>query len=375
MTKEKFSLKLVNLEHEQSLVRVLISTLIIVGFLVYGLTYPSFQQVPESVHRIYFEMPIFLGVALILSLHCQYYPQDIPERKYFGILIDNLQCAIGMIIGGPYAAIIFFVYTWVTVGNGIRFGYRYMIVSAAMSVACCFVGMIYSDYWRSNAIFVYGVMITNFIVPCYIYGLLKRIESNRKQLESYAEQMRVMAFHDGLTGLANRGLLQETASKALDRAIRSRTCMALVYFDLDGFKQVNDTHGHEIGDLLLKQVADISKNRVRSNDTVARLGGDEFAMVLEGLSSEQGAILVSNDILNLIGEINHVYGADVKVGASFGIALFNPVTDIKPDAKDMIKKADEAMYMAKRAGKNRVALYRAEDIKDSETLEYAIVNA
>lgn len=356
------SIKRINVEHEQSIVRIVVSLLIFIGFLIYGATYDSFDDIPNALSQIYFEMPIFIAISIVLSMHVQMYPGVNPARRIFGIILDSAQCAIGMIIGGAYAAMVFFVLSWVIVGNGIRFGYQYLIISSAMSVVACFVGMHYSAYWSENAIFLYGVMLTNVVVPAYIYGLLRRIEKTTRQLELYAGQMKDAAFHDALTGLANRGLLQENIDKALQRARRGNEQLAVVFFDLDGFKKVNDTLGHEVGDILLKQVADIARNRVRSNDTVARLGGDEFVVLLEGLANEQGAVLVANDILSLIQGITQVNGHPVKVGGSFGIAMFDPkvATSASIATKDLLRWADEAMYLAKRAGKGRVVFYRQE---------------
>lgn len=356
------SIKRINVEHEQSLVRIVVALLIFVGFLIYGFTYESYDEIPSSLSQIYFEMPIFIALSILLSVHIQMYPGVNPVRRIFGIVLDSTQCAIGMIIGDAYAAMIFFVLSWVIVGNGIRFGYQYLIIASAMSIVACVVGMRYSPYWQNNSIVIYGVMLTNVVVPAYIYGLLRRIEKTTRQLELFADQMKQAAFHDSLTGLANRGLLQESIDKGIQRARRSGEQMAVVFFDLDGFKKVNDTLGHEVGDVLLKRVADIARNRVRSNDTVARLGGDEFVVLLEGLANEQGAVLVASNILHLIQGIEDVNGHPVKVGGSFGIAMFDPsvVTSASVTTRDLLKWADEAMYLAKRAGKGRVVFYRQE---------------
>jgi diguanylate cyclase (GGDEF)-like protein len=137
-------------------------------------------------------------------------------------------------------------------------------------------------------------------------------------------------------------------------AKRSRHRLAVLFIDLDGFKQINDTLGHEAGDLLLKGVSGRFLQTVRESDTVARLGGDEFVLLLENIESSQNAVFVAEKIVHALAAPFDLNGQPGKVGASIGIALF---PDDAEDAKSLVSRADEAMYRAKHGGKNIWKLY------------------
>ena len=124
--------------------------------------------------------------------------------------------------------------------------------------------------------------------------------------------------------------------------------------DLDGFKQINDTLGHDLGDLLLVAVSERMQQCVRQSDTVARLGGDEFTVILERLTDSQGAVVVAKKILDAIAAPYELQGNRICVTASVGIALYPTHGE---DPQVLLKRADSAMYIAKESGKNRYAFY------------------
>ena len=160
------------------------------------------------------------------------------------------------------------------------------------------------------------------------------------------EALRHQALHDALTGLPNRALLHDRAAQALAASARDGGGVALLLMDLDGFKAVNDTLGHEVGDLLLRQVAARVQATLRASDTVARLGGDEFAVLLPG-ADLLGATIAARAIQAAIARPILVHGHLLNVGASIGAALA-PVHGA--DASTLLRKADVAMYAAKRGG-------------------------
>jgi diguanylate cyclase len=141
-------------------------------------------------------------------------------------------------------------------------------------------------------------------------------------LEEQIEHNKHLALHDELTGLPNRRLFQDRLNHALDRATRSGSQTALLLIDLDHFKQVNDTVGHHIGDLVLQGVSRVFLGRIRRSDTVARTGGDEFSIILEGPTSRQDAERVARSLIQLLKQPFDLEGLSVKIGASVGIALF-----------------------------------------------------
>ncbi|MFL5869417.1 MAG: putative bifunctional diguanylate cyclase/phosphodiesterase [Thermoleophilaceae bacterium] len=157
------------------------------------------------------------------------------------------------------------------------------------------------------------------------------------------------AFHDGLTGLANRALFRDRLDQALARSVRSDEPLCVLMVDLDGFKQVNDSLGHDSGDQLLRGVAQRFAEVMRPSDTLARFGGDEFAVLLEGAQESQGAA-VARRLLDRLAEPVPVAARELLLGASVGIVSH---TGGAGDSEELIRHADVAMYAAKQAGRNR----------------------
>src|SRR5919108_5736527 len=175
--------------------------------------------------------------------------------------------------------------------------------------------------------------------------------SERKALE---EQLAHQAFHDSLTKLANRALLKDRVDHALARAARRGRPLAVMLLDLDGFKAVNDSLGHEAGDELLVTVATRLLECVRPTDTAARLGGDEFAVLIEDLASPGDFAVVAQRVLDSLQAPFHLHGKDVFVRGSIGIAMCGGGENT---SDELLRNADVAMYMAKAEGKNRFELF------------------
>ena len=174
-----------------------------------------------------------------------------------------------------------------------------------------------------------------------------------------AEAIRHLAFHDSLTGLPNRRLLTERLQRALAASSRHTQYGALMFLDLDQFKQLNDTHGHEVGDLLLMEVANRLQLSVRAIDTVARLGGDEFVVLIQDLSihaadARTHARIVGQKILASLNAPFVLGNQQHSTTPSIGLTLFNG------DAvghQELLKRADTAMYQAKAQGRNQMQFY------------------
>lgn len=168
-----------------------------------------------------------------------------------------------------------------------------------------------------------------------------------------ASTLEILAQQDPLTGLANRRLLTRRISAAMANARRNRTAMALIYLDLDGFKEVNDTAGHDTGDELLRQVARRLESVVREEDTVARIGGDEFMIALWHVANASDVTFVASKVVEVVSEPYSISGRPAKVTASVGVSVY-PVNG--EDSEALIKSADTALYDAKRSGKNAFRL-------------------
>jgi diguanylate cyclase (GGDEF)-like protein len=183
-----------------------------------------------------------------------------------------------------------------------------------------------------------------------MHGLVKLLGATLATVEHQAR-------HDGLTGLANRALCTDRVAHALARTRHAQGQVAVLYVDLDGFKQVNDTLGHAAGDQLLVQAARRLDACVRPGDTAARLGGDEFAIVLDGLAEPAVATQVAGRVLATLSEPFDLPAHPIRSGASIGIASTSGPLE---QADTLLRRADHAMYAAKRSGKGRVAWYDRE---------------
>lgn len=180
-------------------------------------------------------------------------------------------------------------------------------------------------------------------------------EATRK----YGKILEDLALNDPLTGLANRRLLADRLAMALVHARRNKSAMAVVYLDLDGFKQINDTLGHGVGDTLLKMVAERLLAAVRAEDTVARLGGDEFILALWHVSGIDYAAAVASRAIEAVSQPYDIEGQTVSITVSAGVSLY---PDHGDDAEMLLKSADLALYEAKAAGKNAYRIAERTDL-------------
>jgi diguanylate cyclase (GGDEF)-like protein len=163
-----------------------------------------------------------------------------------------------------------------------------------------------------------------------------------------------MANHDFLTGLPNRRLFRELLRYGIEDAYRNRKKMALLFLDLDRFKEVNDTLGHEAGDELLKEVAERLKSTLRKADAVARIGGDEFSILLAGIESQEDITEIVRKILVSLRDTCVLAGREFHVTTSMGISIYPDDSD---DINTLFRYADIALYRAKDLGRNTFAFY------------------
>ena len=171
------------------------------------------------------------------------------------------------------------------------------------------------------------------------------------RLQEQESRLKGLAMYDPLTGLANRRLLDERIEEALSSCSHKSHKVALLLIDLDKFKPVNDTHGHEVGDALLRAIAGRLQSLVRSSDTVARIGGDEFVIVIPGMGDTSRAQQIGE---NVIRELSQPIAEDehtLNISASVGMAFY---PDDGLNGASLMRQADKAMYEAKRNGRNRL---------------------
>ncbi|HOG03979.1 MAG TPA: GGDEF domain-containing protein, partial [Accumulibacter sp.] len=170
------------------------------------------------------------------------------------------------------------------------------------------------------------------------------------------ERVQHLAHHDQLTDLPNRVLFSDRLFQAIAQARRDRGTLALMFLDLDRFKPVNDSLGHDIGDLLLREVAlRLQACAPRSSDTVSRLGGDEFVILLAQIDKAMDAVVVAGKVLAALGRPFRIGPHQIEISASIGIAVYPQHGD---DVHELLKNADTAMYHAKKAGRNCYRFFR-----------------
>ena len=209
---------------------------------------------------------------------------------------------------------------------------------------------------------IYKKIIAPIIITVFFLLVLAGLNYQNKAKEKLLAQMLSsqsvlsdLANNDALTGLPNRRLLEDRMAQALKEASRAQQLVAVLFLDLDYFKVVNDTHGHVIGDLLLKKVAERLTSLLRAEDTVARIGGDEFVILLPKLNDAQQLIAMAEKVISELAQSFHIVEQALQVGVSIGIALYPQHND---NPSNLIKLADDAMYVAKRLGRNCYHIYQ-----------------
>ena len=185
------------------------------------------------------------------------------------------------------------------------------------------------------------------------YVAVKEDITEKKRQE---EHIRHLALHDALTGLPNRVLGMDRLKQAMERATREEHKVALLYLDLDGFKPINDSLGHDAGDEVLRQVSDRISDSIRKVDTAARMGGDEFVVILSDVWDAQFVELAARRIIKALSGEMECLGVPCSVRASIGVSVF---PDQGQDPEALLRNADTAMYQAKKAGGNRFVFYRS----------------
>lgn len=272
-------------------------------------------------HPLRWVTVILYGILSVFLLHFQHRPGNGADLATYAVLFTvYFDCCIHFsyiyrrATAGAFITIIGFL-TWAAV-----------FVTAPLMMTFWPAIHVESEVWN----------LPKFLVAAGMILLL---------LEEQIEHNRHLALHDDLTGLPNRRLFQDRLSNALERARRTKTQTALLQVDLNRFKQVNDTLGHHIGDLVLQYVAALFSARVRRSDTVARTGGDEFSIILEEPTSRGSAVLVGKSLQQLLSEpLNVGQGITVRIGASIGIAVF---PDDAPNMDALCIAADRRMYDVK----------------------------
>ena len=192
----------------------------------------------------------------------------------------------------------------------------------------------------------------------------RKLEESNLDLAKANSALKLSAHYDPLTGLPNRNLLSDRIQHAVTKSLRNNKYVGIAFIDLDGFKLINDNHGHDVGDELLKQVAKQLLGVLREGDTLSRFGGDEFVAVIDELSEPSESELVVSRMLESVSAPLSIKGRLLKITASIGVTFY-PLNNASPD--QLLRHADQAMYIAKQKGKNRSYIF---DIQKDEAVKH-----
>lgn len=232
-------------------------------------------------------------------------------------------------------------------------GMHYTGMAAAQfekNSVCAMAGSELSQTWVPPTLIFCVLAVLSIALTVSVFDFKASLLS--RSLTTAREELQFLALHDNLTKLPNRALLYDRLDQEIENARRDRKPFAVLFFDLDGFKQVNDAYGHHTGDLLLVEVARRIRSVVRARDTVARLGGDEFVVLAEAAEPSDAANL-ANKVIRTISMPNEIGGFLCEVSASAGIALYSE----QMDRVALLQRADAAMYHAKALGRNTYSFF------------------
>jgi len=333
------------IELGQAKTRLICTAIGLCGFGMIGYFFP----LPSGIVGTAIAFPLYAAGYLLLVLRR---PVPTHRRRGMAVVVDTLANVYIAYFGGPFAAYAGFLFL-VTIGWGLRFGRHYLFLATGIAILGMACNLALSPYWQDNLLFgatiIFG-LIANSLNAAILQG---RIAEVNRQLAEKVEEVSRLAWQDQLTKLPNRPYFRDRLVQMLATAARSGRQVALVLFDIDGFKAVNDTLGHEAGDTLLREIAERVGRRVRQADTFARVGGDEFVILLDVVRDRGDAIPVAETVVAAIAEIGMFADQGLRIGASVGIACSGGLAGRERIADELMVRADRAMYEAKRAGKGR----------------------
>jgi diguanylate cyclase (GGDEF)-like protein len=334
-------------EKIQILIRLVFIFVFAVSIIVYNFLHPQTQQFDTAV---VLGAPIFVFTLNLLYL---YFIKNFPalfqrERIILALLLDISLTVYVMYLIDDFAAYYAGSLLWFSVAYGMRYNKQIAYIAYITVIVTWITLLLSSDFWIENRNFAYGWLIAYIVLPLYYFKLVDKLHSNFEQLQTYASESTHQALHDKLTGIPNRTLFEEDLQEFIQYYKAQKEKFALFFIDLDEFKEINDIYGHDTGDKVLIEAS----KRVRSiiSDSY-RLGGDEFVSIARYKTESQLKNIAKNLMFNLTLPCKD---NKISLSASIGIACFpdDALTEF-----DIKKRADIAMYSAKKAGKNRYVFY------------------
>lgn len=340
-------------EHLQISIRLAIVSIAMLYF--FSAYFENSANNPDYVLLAHWAVSIAFAVTIALLVALLINPGTSIPRRIVGMLHDITAISTAMFLGEGSAAGVAAIYLWVTLGNGFRYGTKYLYGCALLSFVGFGAVVVYSDYWHQQSMLSLNVLILLAAIPPYVGRLLTSLQNAKAELKQQAR-------FDGLTGLINRLEIKRKIESVLRRKQGGHF---LLFCDLDHFKAVNDVAGHAAGDKLLIDVGRIIAECVRSDDFTARLGGDEFCVFVQDCPEEVVRRIAEN-VRNSVSGYRLAWGTDYfSVGVSVGVAPSSAVSDME----SLFRLADAACYAAKNAGRNQVHIVdRHTDLTDTQVV-------
>lgn len=352
-TKEQ---QLIEAEGDQESTRLIVVSVLLAFVSIVNICLIRFDKLTTAdiICQVLFVTSFVMTVGL--NIHHLLVPKLAHERIVLGLIHDVTVTTLFLIFSREKFASLLFMYPWISIGHGFRFGEKYLFVASLFTSFALLMLFKLSPYWGSLVPTGFDIGMIFVLVASYTGYLLR-------DLSEIKEKLKALATRDPLTGLANRRIIEDQLPILVDENRADSQPLGLIYFDLDGFKPVNDKLGHETGDHLLKQVALTIKKNVRSDDIVARVGGDEFLVVLRQIGSENDLAARGRAILKAIESIKNLNGKPVDISASLGCLLVGCRTPKEwTSSQKLIREADRLMYASKQSGRGTLSLAKTDDI-------------
>lgn len=343
-------------EREQALLRMLLGALVTAGYALLAWLDNGPAEV-ASFHAV--ALYLVYGIVVYVLVN-RISAKRSQIRLIITTLLDQMLLMVVLAAGGPLTLPMLWAIFLCLIGAGCRYGKRTLALSCVTALIGVFALSLWQAWWILNRPAALGIGLSMFGASVYLGILVDRLGSENRDLARKAGT-------DPLTGLSNRYALEQNIGRAVTAISTGQEgATALLLIDLDGFKEVNDTYGHAIGDVVLRTFAELLTRRVRTTDTVARLGGDEFVVLARHVTGSSAVQTVANGVHAVLAEMTHVQDRMVNVSASIGACLIS--RELKPlytDIAALMRAADRAMYRAKALGKGRTVFAEGEDFDAS----------
>lgn len=334
-------------EKEQAVFRTILGSIALLVYVVFAA--PHLDTPHINTIGI---MALYVVYGALSWAAVRVHPRTSLPRLTLTTIIDQSMVFTALALGGRAALPLLFIVFWFLVGAGSRYGKRPLILSCAMAVAGLTGLMIWQPWWTLNRPAGAGLLLAVVAMSAYLFAFVNKLERR--------------AATDPLTGLLNRTSLERTVGQMAPLAKPQDGTAALFVIDLDGFKQVNDSFGHSVGDDLLQQFARALIQLSRRGDAVARLGGDEFAVFARQVAGKSGATSMADRIHAATESIRFVAGNPVNVSASIGVYLRSGAERAHMlDMTQAFRLADYAMYTAKARGRRQTVF--ADELAHAES--------